>query len=587
MKKSNSLLTLGISLALTVANLSGSDIHTAVRGGDLEAVKALIADDTSLVNEREGRNFTPLHRAINIADSEIARYLIENGADLEARDDDGDTPLHWSAYYNRVVHGELLIASGASVSARNSLDYTPLRAAVASGNSEMVSILLAAGSPMIFEKYDDISMIQAVNIGLAELVEYRLKLGTIDTNLRGPEGVSLLHLAARTNNRSLIELFLDNGIPVDTRDEFGYTALHYTALFGGTPIVERLLAAGADIDAPDLYGRTARQLAGESGRGDIESLLLDRGANAAEVALDMEGDYLGMTTPGLEPLLFAPGIVSTPDRVEFSGTFTPDNNEFYFTRRSDPTDQRIWYSHRQDDGLWSWPDRAPFTYDTFEFEPDFTGDGKKVFYGSRRPLPGDSTGNISTNIWVAEKTDYGWSEPEYVGPDMMYVSIATDGTMYVTRMAQPGAELPTGIARRALLPDGTFGPFEMLSDSINYLDNFAHPEISPDGSYLIIDGYEPNAQPRGTDLFVSFRQGDGSWSRAIKLPAPVNQPERGELCARITADGKYLLYSAFNRTMSSSYANIYWVSTEVIEGLRPEMPGKKGLLSKLLQLFKK
>ena len=43
------------------------------------------------------------------------------------------------------------------------------------------------------------------------------------------------------------------------------------------------------------------------------------------------GPYLGQTPPGLEPQIFAPDIITLPNRSEWTGSFTPDGQEFYFT----------------------------------------------------------------------------------------------------------------------------------------------------------------------------------------------------------------------------------------------------------------
>ncbi|MFC1483969.1 ankyrin repeat domain-containing protein [Candidatus Neomarinimicrobiota bacterium] len=560
---------------LTTPVLEAAEIHDAVRQGNLETVVQLIQTDPSLVNQRMERGYSPLHWAVNRNDTAITRYLVDHGADLEAKDADGDTPLHWTAYYNRLANCRILVSAGADLNSLNNLEVTPLLAAIESANSAVARLLIQAGPGLNLTQFDDLSTFRAVFAGFIELVENRLATGEVDMLSRGPEGITLLHAAARSDTDALLNLLLDKGAPINEQDDFGLTALHYAALWNRPETIVLLVDRGADINLRDFAGRTALQTAWENDILGVAYLLLELGAENEDFEFDYTGKYFGLKTPGLQPKLFAPGFISTPNQVEFGGTFSPDGKEFFFTRRRFGPDQRVWYTEQEGDGSWSSPGTATFAFDAAEYEPCFTKDGKKIYFGSQRPLPGESANNQTYDIWVSEKTPDGWSEARHVGGDMMYVSIGGDGTMYVTQLNRPDPDVPVTIARRLLQDDASFGPFEALGDSINYLVNAAHPEISPDGTYLLFDGREPGAEGATADLYVSFLRNDGIWSKGIRLPDQVNTPDAGEIAARISPDGKYLFYGSFNRTMGGNYGNIYWVSTKVIERLRPVAAQRK------------
>jgi ankyrin repeat protein len=563
-----------ISLFATPA-LEAAEIHDAVRQGDLETVMQLINGDPSLVNERMERGYSPLHWAVNRNDTAITRLLIDQGADLEAKDADGDTPLHWTAYYNRLANCRILVSAGADLNSLNNLEITPLSAAIESANSAVARLLIHSGPGLNFADFEELSTFRAVTAGFIELVEHRLATGEFDLLSRGPEGVTLLHMAARTDIDELLNLLLEKGVPINIQDDFGLTALHYAALWNRPGTVELLASRGADLNRRDFAGRSALQIAWDNNILDVAYLLLELGAASEDFEFDYTGKYFGLKTPGLEPKLFAPGFISTPNQVEFGGTFSPDGTEFFFTRRRFGPDQRVWYTQQEDDGSWLSPTTAPFAFDAAEFEPCFTKDGKKIYFGSQRPLPGEVANNQTYDIWVSDKTPDGWSEASHVGGDMMYVSIDGDGTMYVTQLNRPDPDVPVAIARRLLQDDGSFGPFEALADSINFLVNVAHPEISPDGSYLIFDGSEPGAEGATADLYVSFLHNDGTWSKGVRLPEPISTVEVEEIAARVSPDGKYLFYASFNQAMGGNYGNIYWVSTKVIERLRPVAAQRK------------
>lgn len=564
--------------------LQAAEIHDAVRQGDLATVVQLIESDPSLVNERMERGYSPLHWAVNRNDTAITHFLIDHGTDLEAKDADGDTPLHWTAYYNRLANCRILISSGADLNSLNNLNMTPLMAAIESANSAVARLLIQSGPGLNFAEFEDLSTFRAVSAGFIELVENRLATGEVDILSRGPEGITLLHAAARTDTDALLNLLLDKGAPLNEQDDFGFTALHYATLWNRPGIIELLVSRGADINLQDFAGRTALQIAWDNNVLNSAYLLLDLGAEDQDFGFDYTGEYFGLETPGLQPKLFAPGFISTPNQVEFGGTFSPDGSEFFFTRRRFGPDQRVWYTQQEDNGSWTSPATAPFSFNVFEYEPCFTRDGKKIYFGSQRPLPGEVVNNQSSDIWVSEKTHQGWSEATYVGGDMMYVSIGSDETMYVTHLNRPDPDVPVAIARRLLQDDGSYGPFEALGDSINFLVNGAHPEISPDGSYLLFDGREPGAEGATADLYVSFLRNDGTWSKGIRLPEPISTADAGEIAPRVSPDGRYLFYGSFNRTMGANYSNIYWVSTKVIERLRPVAAQRK--MSIWQRLFK-
>ena len=97
------ILITTIAAVLVVGCGPSVDIHEAAKAGNIEAVKQAIADGAD-VNAKDFAGATPLHRAAQEGHNEIAELLIAKGADVNAKDDRGDTPLNWA---NRAVRTEL------------------------------------------------------------------------------------------------------------------------------------------------------------------------------------------------------------------------------------------------------------------------------------------------------------------------------------------------------------------------------------------------------------------------------------------------------------------------------------------------
>ena len=111
------------------------DLWTAASQGSVETVRRLLADGaeidaTFVAPGVPGSGAAPLHLAILSDQREMVRFLIGQGADLDApaRDEHGGTPLHWAAALGRLAIARQLIDAGAGVNARDTHGYTPLDA---------------------------------------------------------------------------------------------------------------------------------------------------------------------------------------------------------------------------------------------------------------------------------------------------------------------------------------------------------------------------------------------------------------------------------------------------------------------------
>lgn len=269
------------------------------------------------------------------------------------------------------------------------------------------------------------------------------------------------------------------------------------------------------------------------------------------------GLYFGQPPPGLTPEIFAPGIISTESAWEAAISFSPDGKELFFTRRENiqGNENRIMHSELKN-GEWTIPKLAPFAKNIIEYEAFIFPDGKKIIYSSDRSKPNSPT--AIGEIWYSEKTPNGWSEGKYLTETInkgwvMFVTAAMNNNLYFTA----GYNRKFGIYMSKFI-NGEYQEPEFLSNEINYLRG-AHPFIAPDESYIIFD-----AQPEGmgkSQLYISFKDQTGNWTKAIKFDERINKTFT-ENIPNVSPDGKYFFFHRNN--------DIYWVSTKIIEELRPK-----------------
>ncbi|MDW3195228.1 MAG: serine hydrolase [Cytophagales bacterium] len=249
----------------------------------------------------------------------------------------------------------------------------------------------------------------------------------------------------------------------------------------------------------------------------------------------LEDRYLGQNPPGLTPELFAPGIVSTEAYVESRGDFSPDMTEFYFTRYGGEYKPSTLFVTKYENGAWS--EAVDLGTDLNPYRDRF--------------IP-------------------GWSEMKRQAPykdlDVHGLSVSANGTYYLDEYTPEG----DGPLRVARLINGEREAPKLAPEVINTGKWVAHPYIAPDESYLIFDVEREG--DHGADIYISFRQPDGSWGTAVNMGVQINTGLYDQ-SPRVTPDGKYLFFwkgEEKQREDGSKYlvGSPYWVDARIIETFR-------------------
>jgi len=272
-----------------------------------------------------------------------------------------------------------------------------------------------------------------------------------------------------------------------------------------------------------------------------------------------EGPYLGQKSPGMTPVVFAAGFVSS-DEHEFAPSFSPDGTEFYFSRGVGQYRTKSVMVTRQRDGVWSEPEKA-LAFDAENFEGRVHPGGQRIFFMGFNTVPEKERPDL--DMFFAERAGDGWGKPERLGAPFnpgaaMYISFEYDGTLYTTGVGRGGIV-------RSRFSDGRFSDYELLGPPVSTEDaQQAYPFVAPDGSYLIFN--EMGGTRSGeSSMMVTFKQKDGSWTEPEEIPLGMRAGT-----ASVSPDGKYLFFTA------GRPGDIYWVDADIFKNLRRTADAKSG-----------
>ena len=249
----------------------------------------------------------------------------------------------------------------------------------------------------------------------------------------------------------------------------------------------------------------------------------------------LTGPYLGQEPPGDEPVLFAPGIVSTAGAFEYALTVTGDGREITFSRGSDL------FVCREESGYWRAPEKPAYVRTHPGHEMQLSPDGCTALYVRK--------GEQGPEIWSMERRDGEWTLPSFLC-EGMFASMSLDRRLYVTGFPEgDGGDLFHARFRSDGYPE-----LIPMGSGVNTPYAEMHPSVAPDGSYLVFDSTRPGGEG-WADLYVTFPGKDGQWNRVERIDG-LSTPGN-DLIPSVSPDGKYLFFSMNN--------DIYWVSTDIIE----------------------
>ncbi|XP_070782929.1 poly [ADP-ribose] polymerase tankyrase-2-like [Enoplosus armatus] len=276
------------------------ELFEACRSGDLERVREVVTAKNVNSRDTAGRKSTPLHFAAGFGRKDVVDFLLQNGANVHARDDGGLISLHNACSFGHAEVVSLLLRHGADANSRDNWNYTPLHEAAIKGKIDVCIVLLQHGAQPIIRNTDGRTALdlaepptKAVLTGeyrKDELLESarsgdeeKLKalLTPLNVNCHASDGrkSTPLHLAAGYNRVKTVQLLLQHGADVHAKDKGDLVPLHNACSYGHYEVTELLVKHGACVNAMDLWQFTPLHEAASKNRVEVCSLLLSYGAD--------------------------------------------------------------------------------------------------------------------------------------------------------------------------------------------------------------------------------------------------------------------------------------------------------------------
>lgn len=236
-------------------------LHVAALNNRYELVNKLISKKADVNAKTSTANFYSLHTPLHFASRKSAnlatvKLLIDSGADLEARDGLGATPLHHSLIFKAPELAEELIRMGADISACSNDKKTPLHRAAGKKFYSVVELLIKKGAdPNARDGEGLTSLHEAVLENDAQMIKLLLNKGA-NVNEADNNGDTALHMAVSKEKFDAFKELLNGRAAVNSANKNGSTPLHSAIYYKDSSYCELLLKNGADPSIKDKHGAT-------------------------------------------------------------------------------------------------------------------------------------------------------------------------------------------------------------------------------------------------------------------------------------------------------------------------------------------
>ncbi|XP_078671104.1 uncharacterized protein LOC144911164 [Branchiostoma floridae x Branchiostoma belcheri] len=254
-----------------------SPLHIACAQDNVEIITMLLNAQVGHINDRNGNGMTPLHLA---KDLDVIIKLVENGADINAQNEVGSTPLH--CFLERELFDQasyLIDQPGCDINAKETDGATPLAKAVAVGGAVILQKLIERGCNINVCTKDQVYPIHfAAHFGHTRVAEMLIN-NKCDLDAKTSDTRTPLYLAVDEDHAQIVKLLINGGCDINAKHAKGVTALHLAAHKRNARCASLLISnPTCDINALETtYGTSPLFAAAQNGSVEIVTDLVKTG----------------------------------------------------------------------------------------------------------------------------------------------------------------------------------------------------------------------------------------------------------------------------------------------------------------------
>ncbi|MCJ1295195.1 hypothetical protein MMC34_006757 [Xylographa carneopallida] len=258
------------------------NLHWAVENGHGDVVTFLLDMGADIEAKDDKNNETPLTTASRFGQMDVVEILLKKGASIDGGRLDGEPILLSAAWCENTGLVDLLLQYGADVDARLQRNgATSLNEAARHGHDAMMQCLLQGGADIEAKDFNSYTpLVWAVKESRTRAVKVLLEHGA-NANVNDDKSISVLTRAAIQGRTDIAQLLIDKGANLEARlpsPKFR-TPLHEAAWSGHEEMVRMLVRNGADIEAREGEGKTALFRSAQHNQARLVEFLLGNKAN--------------------------------------------------------------------------------------------------------------------------------------------------------------------------------------------------------------------------------------------------------------------------------------------------------------------
>lgn len=275
-RKYSLCLALLLGLTFAVNDLRAQDFQSAIRSADLSEIEKAVKADPKVLEGVQGQ--PAIIFALQSGQVDSARKLMELGADLSAKNQQGHSVVHWAVMRRNNDFLQELIDEGAEIDLKDNNHYTPLIMAVYYANVDGAKTLLKAGCSVDVEDQQGMSPLHAsMGRGNEELIDILLEKGC-DMFKKNKQDVTPYMLACQSGQMKYVKEFFDES-KASEKSKQGQTCLLYSTYSNQIKIVEFLCEKTDLVNVADVNGQTPLKVAVSYNNPEIVKVLLDHKAD--------------------------------------------------------------------------------------------------------------------------------------------------------------------------------------------------------------------------------------------------------------------------------------------------------------------